>query len=454
MAITSPYNSFVQFGQELLDCKGDPTLVALPVYGNLSIKFQFSTDELLPTNTVFKAAVCSEDCETIDNPNYEVIPLCSRFRFVSTERPLESSDFPLLVGNYSPDPGQPQIPEGTYNKDEFLQVIADLYEVEIPSLDFFTCCGDDYPTISGIVVFFNGEGSAEEINLGEYYGGGYVDYPSTDIDGLIDPGQCFRYCILDSEDEVLSCSNLFYREVTECKTTVITYWNEENAFGLRYITYQDGGDTKMTENKIRLKVNLSRPDFNVEENIYRQPSGFQQRISTIISKEWLARTSWMDQAQHERLLVALKHDYVNIYNSERGINYRMTQIGDYEIDWQEVDGPTAPAQFRINDFSQSNTNNNCGFNCGIDFVDDCQGGGGSVIVPCPEKYGVEFTGNDGVMTSGNTVYQDDNLIGKDAEVFREGLYQYSDGVSFNSTTGEFTFTPAVDINERIAIWEV
>lgn len=454
MAITSPYNSFVQFGQELLDCKGDPTLVALPVYGNLSIKFQFTTDDLLPTNTVFKAAVCSEDCETIDNPDYEVIPLCSRFRIMTSDGPLTNDEFPLLVGNYAPEPGQPQIPEGLYTKEEFIQALADGYEVELPGLDFFTCCGDEYPTISGIVVFFNGGGIAKEVFMEEYYGGGYVDYPATDIDGLIDPGQCFRYCILDSDDEILACSNLFYREVTECKTTVITYWNEENAFGLRYVTYQDGGDTKMTENKIRLKLNLSRPDFNVEENIYRQPSGFQQRISTIISKEWLARTSWMDQAQHERLLVALKHDYVNIYNSERGINYRMTQIGDYEIDWQEVDAPTAPAQFRINDFSQNNTNNNCGFNCGIDFVDDCQGGGGSVIVPCPVKYGVEFTGNDGVMTAGNTVYQDDNLIGKDAEIFREGLYQYSDGVSFNSTTGEFTFTPAVDINERIAIWEV
>lgn len=457
MAIISPYNSFVQFDQELIDCKGAPTQVALPVYNNLSIKYQFSTDELLPTDTIFKAAVCSEDCEIIDNPNYEVVPLCTRFKFMTSIGGLTAAEFPLLVGNYAPSGGQPQIPEGLYTLERFLQAINDYYETDLPALDFNTCCDDEYPEISGIVVFLNATGSARNVSLNEYYGSGYVNYPPTPIADLIPAGQCFRYCILDEADEPVGCSNLFYREVTECKTTVFTYWNEENAYGFKYITYDDNGTTRMTENTIRLKVNFSRPDFNVEENVYRQPNGFQQRISTVISKEWLARTSWLSPEQHERLLIALKHDYVSIYNSERGINYRMTQIGDYEINYPDVDSPTAPAEFRINDYQQNNVNNNCGFNCGVEFVDNCESDGGDVVIPCPEKYGVEFTGNDGVMEPGNEVYQDDNFIGKEAEVFREGLYQYATGannVIFNPATGEFTFTPVVEINERISIWEV
>lgn len=457
MAIISPYNSFVQFNPDVLDCKGHSTQVSLPIYNNLSIKFQFGVDELLPTGTVFKAAVCDEDCNLIDNPDYEVVPLCTRFKLMTSIGELTPAEFPLLVGNYAPSGDQPQIPEGLYTMDQFLDAINEFYETDLPGYDFYYCCESEFPTISGIVVFLNGTGQARSVSLQQFYGSGYVNYPTTPISGIVGPGQCFRYAILDDTNEILACSNLFYREDTECKTTLFTYWNEENAYGFKYITYDDNGTTRMTENSIRLSVNFSQPDFNVEENVYRQPNGFQQRISTIISKEWLARTSWLSPEQHERLLVALKHDYLWVFNSEREIDYRMTQIGDYEVNYPEVDNPTAPAEFRINDYQQNNVNNNCGFNCGVEFVGNCDSDGGQVVIPCPEKYGIEFTGNDGVMTEGNTVYQNDNFIGKDAEVFREGLYQYPTGpnnVVFDPLIGEFTFTPAVDINERIAIWEV
>lgn len=375
---------------------------------------------------------------------------------MTQDGPVTDADFPISILNYAPQPGQPQVPEGLYSKSELLAVINETYDTGVPGYDFYSCCEDEYPEISGIVVFLNGEGLARSLNLDKFYGSGYVDYPPTEMDGIVLPGQCFRYCILDNTNEPQACSNLFYREMSECYTTVFTYYNEENAFGFRYVTYDDAGTTRITENTIRLKVYFSQPDYNVDESVYRQPSGIQQRISTVITKEWLAKTAWMSDEQHERLLVALKHDYLNVQNTEREINYRMTQVGDYEINYPEVNSRTAPAEFRINDFQQNNTNNNCGFNCGVEFIDDCSGGG-SVVVPCPEKYSVEFTGADGVMEPGNIVYSNANFIGKDAEVFREGLYQYPTGannVLFNATTGEFTFTPLVEPNERIAIWEV
>lgn len=458
MAIISPYNSFVEFGPPVVDCNGKSSRAPLPVYDNLGIKFQFSTDELLPTDTIFKAAVCSSDCEIISNPDYSVVPICTRIKFMTTVGELLDSHFPLLVGNYSPQPGQPQIPEGLYTREGLIDIINELYETNLPGIDFSTCCEPDYPEISGIIIFLNATGSAQTLTLEEFYGTAYVNYPATEMDGLIDDHECFRYCILNEEDEAVACSGLFYREPEECWTTLFTYYNEENSYGLRYVVYDDNGTDRITENSIRLKVNFSKPQFPVAESIYRQPNGFQQRINTTIEKEWIGKTDWLDGTQHERLIVALKHDFVHVNNADRNIDYRMTQIGDYDIQWPEIRTDTAPAEFQINDFQNNNVNNNCGFECGVEFSPSCDGDGGNVVIPWPEKYSVEFTGSDGVMEPGNLIYQNDNLINVVAiEVYREGLFQHNSGsnnVAFDPSTGEVTFTPMVELNERIAIWEV
>lgn len=457
MAITSPYNSFVEFNELSTDCRGEETRVRLPVFGHLGIKFQFKEDGLIPTDTIFKAAVCSSNCELIYNPNYQVVPVCSKQVFMvnTAEEELSVDHFPLLVGNYAPQPGQPQIPEGEYTYQAFIDIINEYYETYIPGLQFSTCC--EAPEISGIVVFLNGQGIAKDVSLISFYDTGHVDFPETPMDGIVDIDECFRYCILNSSNEVLACSNLFYRTTDNCYTTLFRYYNEENAYGFKYTVYDDSGTDKITENTIRLPVNFSRPQFPIQETVFRQPNGIQQRLSTIIEKEWFARTGYLDNAQHEKLIVMLKHDYLHVQNEPAGINYRMTHIGEYQVNYPEIDTPTAPAEFQINDYSNNNVNNNCGFECGIEFSPDCDGGG-SVIVPCPPKFNVEFTGSSGQLEPGNLVYQNDSLIGKQSvEVYREGLLQHNSGpnnIVFNSTTGEITFTPAVDNAERIAIWEV
>lgn len=450
MSIASPINSFVDFNAPTLDCNGDATAVALPAFDTFSIKYQFKiVDAFLPTTTVFKAAVCDNECNTLYNPDHEVIPICSRFIFGNGSVALVDSNFPITVGSYAPQPGQPQLPEGTYSKQAFIQLIADYYAYMLPAFDYYTCCA--LPEISGIVVFYNDEPLAQEIGLSAFYGYGYVNFPATDMAPYVVPEQYFRYCLLNEADEVQACSNCFKRITDDCLTTVFNYFNEENAYDFKYVFYDDAGTQRITENQIRLWVTFDHPKHLIEEEVFRRSDKVQQRLSTLIEKEWECNTSYLSILQHDKLVALLKHDILSVFNKERSLNRRMTQIGAPEPSFPAVRNfPTYPVTFNMRDYLSSYVNNNCGFNCGVEVVEDCTGGG--VVPQCPDKFKTEFQ-----LAEGQATYQNDNLIGlttNGIEVFREGIFQYSDGYSLNQLTGTVTFVPIGTGEERIAIIEV
>ncbi len=452
--VGSPINSFVDFNSPNLDCLGSERDMALPVYDNFGIKYQIkvSGDTISLDEPLF-AAACSDDCEVIYDPNVEVIPTCNRYKFVHSLGPLTDADFPLLVGNYAPHPGQPKVPEGLYNRQEFLDIVSQTYETQLDGFDFYNCC--EMPVITGIVVFLQADGPARGLNLTISWGYGYVNFPETSLSGYISPDQCFRYCILDENKEPLSCSNLFYRITDPCYTTVFTYYCEENAFDFKYLVYDDNGTDRMTENQIRLFVTLQKPQHLIEENVFRRSDKMQQRLSTLIEKEWQADTAYLSEDQHDKLVAMLKHDYLKVEYEAKGINRRMTQIGTVDPVFPDINNPVVyPATFKIRDYARSYTNNNCGFNCGVELIEDCDGGGG-ITPECPDKWSDEFT-----LSDGQTEIQDDNMKGiaqEGLEVYREGLLQYTSGVNFyshNPSTGTVTLTPEGYAGERVAIVQI
>lgn len=444
--------SFVQFSAETLDCKGRSRQAALPAYEDFSISFQFKVeDELLPPGTVFKAAVCSEDCELLDNPDYEVIPMCSRFVLSgATAGALVASDFPITIGEYTPEPGQPQIPAGSYFLNDFINIINDTYDVLLPGSDYVSCCEE--PVISGIIGTLNGEVTTDSISLTEYYYSGYINYPAENMDGIVLVDECFRYCILNEANTVLNCSNLFTRISNDCKTTVFRYWSDGNTYGFNYIGYDDLGVTRITENKIRLWVNFYQPGTPITENVIRQPDGSYERTSTIIEQQWRAQAAPLSTDQLFQLTAMLKHDNVYVINEEVGFDGLMTNIGEPEPDYQDgVRTPLTMVYFNMFEHSDTNVNSNCGGECGIALIPDCEGGG--VVQPCPDKFDVEFQ-----VSTGQTItnYQNDGLIGKtDLNIYREGIFQYkvSNDYIFVSGTGTVTFNPELIEFERVAIWE-
>lgn len=467
MAIESPINSFVNFNDELLTCDGASRQAPLPVYDNFGIKFQFkiSDDELLPANTVLKAAVCSPDCELLYNPDYTVIPMCNRYALTydNGATVVQDSNYPIIIGNYAPQPGQPQIPEGTYNKAEFIEAVNQAYDIFLDSFDFVACCPQELPEISGIIAQLTGEPTVESLELSTFYNSGWVHFPETNMTGIVDDMECFRYCILDEANAVLKCSNLFTRITDDCKTTFFEYHNQENAFGFKYVVVDEAGTDVITKNSIRLFVHFIRPEqVNLIENTTRTPDGSYLRTSTVFDWQYTAEVAPLSAEQFRQLGAMLKHDVIVATDVEAGIDGPITSLGTIEILYPTgIRKSINPATFTIIDQRDNNVNNNCGGECGIEFIDDCEGGGG-VVQPCPDKFYDELVVGNGTgiypMADGQTLYSAPELAGSSGvQVFREGVFQYQTGPGYHITyvpgSQNITFEPAVQSGERIAIWQ-
>jgi len=112
------------------------------------------------------------------------------------------------------------------------------------------------------------------------------------------------------------------------------------------------------KNKIRLPFHLSRPQYPVEETIYRRTDGTRRVQKSIVSKEMEGRTDWMPEKIHERLTIALRHDIVNIYNDNFTGPVRIN--GAYEIAWiEDREFPVAPAKFKAFDEDFQANNSTC-----------------------------------------------------------------------------------------------
>ena len=111
-------------------------------------------------------------------------------------------------------------------------------------------------------------------------------------------------------------------------------------------------------NRIRLPFKLTRPQFPEDRTVYRKADGTTKTLSAVIKKTYEGETDYWPEKWHERFVIALGHDNVNI----EGDKYLggISKDGDYAINWQTfLDYPTAKAKFGVNVTPFDATNNNC-----------------------------------------------------------------------------------------------
>lgn len=112
-------------------------------------------------------------------------------------------------------------------------------------------------------------------------------------------------------------------------------------------------------NRIRLPFKLHRPQFVEERDEYRKANGETKTLSVVIRKVYEGVTDDLPEKLHERLKIALAHDYV-VVEGDRYVGI-ITQEGDYQIEWSEfLSRPIAPAKFKANVTPYNATNSNCG----------------------------------------------------------------------------------------------
>jgi len=241
--------------------------------------------------------------------------------------------------------GYVEIPVGTYSRQELKALISAGLGFEF-DCQFTTCC--DVPKISFETQPV--EETTLTYELTEYWNKGFIDYPDNPITDT-----CFTYLILDSEKEVIACSNEFTSNVDCCFISTIEYGNNEDAFGFSY----PAGVTNM----IQLPFYPNQPQYKTKEDIYRTTGGRYRRLNADIEKEWTCETDYMTTDIHDKLITALKHDYVRVVSERFGIDEEVVQEGDYEVDWNEPTDFDAKAEFKVKKYFNGK-NTNCGSGCG------------------------------------------------------------------------------------------
>ncbi len=111
-------------------------------------------------------------------------------------------------------------------------------------------------------------------------------------------------------------------------------------------------------NRVRLPISVRQPQFPMERAVFRKSNGVTKVLSVVIRNTWQGVTDHMPKDFHEKLVIALSHDTVNIEGQKlfTGVNLD----GDYQINWQDfLDYPLAQAQFQLNVTPYNETNDNC-----------------------------------------------------------------------------------------------
>ena len=112
------------------------------------------------------------------------------------------------------------------------------------------------------------------------------------------------------------------------------------------------------KNRIRLPLYLKTPQFPTEANRFRLSDGTTKTLSVTIKKTYALQTDYMGEAMHQRLVIALNHDTVNI-EGDRYIG-GVSIDGDYELTWPEfLDYPLAQGAASLEVTPFDFTNDNC-----------------------------------------------------------------------------------------------
>lgn len=156
-------------------------------------------------------------------------------------------------------------------------------------------------------------------------------------------------------EEIVGCMGCFQKICDPCYTTVIQYYNNEDAFGFLYSGLVPG-----LFNRVRLPLYLKQPQFPTQRTVFTLSNGSKKKLASRIEKEWVVQTDFMPKEWHERLVIALEHDFFGLENTNSNTLSEFMMEDTYPIDWQDfLDYPMAQVKFKLKQIPYNNSNSNC-----------------------------------------------------------------------------------------------
>ena len=179
--------------------------------------------------------------------------------------------------------------------------------------------------------------------------------------------QQFRFCLVrriddgggEWHDDLVGCSDFcFVKSDDVCNTSLITYSNNEDAFGFIY-----AGITPAFSNTARLPLRLEMPQPITKKTGYQKSDGTFQKLSARINKQWELATGFLNEPMHDKLQIALEHDTIHIQNNFANVDDDFYCDEPYKINWVKEGPyimPTAKASTKIYKVLNPKTvNSNC-----------------------------------------------------------------------------------------------
>lgn len=195
-----------------------------------------------------------------------------------------------------------------------------------------------------------------------------------------DAGDClYLVLIATSTGRVICKASVVFTYITNsCFTNVVRYRCADNAYDFYYEeanTYLATIGTNVFYNTVRLYLTIDKPLPMRNKKGFRLSDGAFLTLAADFRKEYSANTDYMNDFLHTRLLIALEHDYLYIFEMPiatggevtcanvdySDYEYHHPEDDDYEIDWQDKPGTNlgvAPATFKLlkTPFYAQNTN--------------------------------------------------------------------------------------------------
>jgi hypothetical protein len=157
------------------------------------------------------------------------------------------------------------------------------------------------------------------------------------------------------------------------------------------------------KNRIRLPIQLFRPQFLEEREVYRKSSGEVNIVNSLVRKVYQGETDLLPESVHERIKIALSHDVVSIESPT--ILANIVQDGEYNITWPDfLDYAQGKAVFNAEVKNFNATNSNCAA-CddllGLELQDDRYENAYGILIPLAEggTFTIDVTQNDVIACS-------------------------------------------------------
>jgi hypothetical protein len=191
----------------------------------------------------------------------------------------------------------------------------------------------------------------------------YLEFSNSDLGNLYNESDCFTLSIVAigaAGSSYIFNSDQCFQKSDDCGTAVLSYWNEENAFGFDYfvVTYTQENNY----NRIRLPIYFKSPNVRNNQKVYVRSNGSRKKLFARLSMQYQAITDMMTEEVHRALNVALQHDEVNFRIGNPSIKtFNCTFEDEYNNQFPNMMQPINawPADFLVYETPFNEVNSNC-----------------------------------------------------------------------------------------------